>query len=189
MSTPSVVKKSSTPLFPATNTLTLNRRKSPKGHNSRSAAYNLHRHRKPASGGVDPNSHTTGLLSLEIGEEFAANITFGNQTFLSIIDTGSSDTWVAETGFQCVDLFDVPQTEDVCGFGTPFTPGSSFTKIADENFNITYGDGEFATGVLGYEDVTFAGVKVRQEVALVNYAAWEGDGTTSGLTGLAYSAL
>jgi hypothetical protein len=198
VSIPSVVKKPSTPLFPAANTLTLNRRKSPKGYNARSAGYQLHR--KPSSrggpsrggssgGGVDPSKHTTGLLSLEIGEEFAANITFGNQTFLSIIDTGSSDTWVAETGFQCVDLYKGPLPEDNCAFGPPFTPGSSFTKIADENFNITYGDGEFATGDVGYEDVTLAGIKVRQEVALVNYAAWEGDGTTSGLTGLAYPAL
>jgi hypothetical protein len=34
--------------------------------------------------------------------------------------------------------------------------------------------------------VTLAGIKVNQTVALVNYAAWNGDGTTSGLVGLAY---
>jgi hypothetical protein len=65
----------------------------------------------------------------------------------------------------------------------------TFTQIPDENFNITYGDGEFLTGIIGTEEVTLAGITVKQTVALVNLAAWEGDGTTSGLIGLAYPAL
>jgi hypothetical protein len=42
---------------------------------------------------------------------------------------------------------------------------------------------------MGTEEVTTAGITVDQEVALVTAAAWEGDGTTSGLMGLAYPAL
>lgn len=58
------------------------------------------------------------------------------------------------------------------------------------NFNIEYGDGEFLTGVLGYENVTVAGITVdHQEVALVNYSYWFGDEVTSGLMGLAYPLL
>lgn len=59
-----------------------------------------------------------------------------------------------------------------------------------ENFNITYGDGEFLTGQLGYADVAIAGIKVQNtQVALVTRAYWNGDGLTSGLMGLGYSAL
>lgn len=67
---------------------------------------------------------------------------------------------------------------------------STFSQISDENFNITYGDGEFLTGILGYEKVTLANITVdRQEIGVVDYAYWEGDSVTSGLVGLAYAAL
>lgn len=181
----SAIKKQATPLKPAANTLTLNRQKSSKGYNARSAAYLLHH-----TPSIPKSNHNTGLLSLEIGEEFATNITFGGQTFVSIVDTGSSDTWVVEKGFQCVNITtEAPLPEDQCFFGPAFASDSSFSQIPNQNFNITYGDGEFLTGVVGFEDVTLAGIKVRQEVALVDYAAWEGDSTTSGLTGFAYPAL
>jgi hypothetical protein len=79
--------------------------------------------------------------------------------------------------------------ESDCDFGPTYNVTDTFKQIPNENFNITYGDGEFLTGIVGIEEVTLAGLKVKQEVALVNYAAWEGDGTTSGLIGLAYPAL
>jgi hypothetical protein len=50
------------------------------------------------------NGSTTTLTSLFTGEEFAAEVEFGTQTFEMIVDTGSSDTWVVETGFVCTDL-------------------------------------------------------------------------------------
>jgi len=50
------------------------------------------------------NGSTTGLTSLFTGEEFAAEVEFGTETFELIVDTGSSDTWVVETGFVCTDL-------------------------------------------------------------------------------------
>ncbi|KAM3075583.1 hypothetical protein ACMFMG_007720 [Clarireedia jacksonii] len=134
-----------------------------------------------------PTGNSTTLISLFEGEEFSTNITFGSQTFEVIVDTGSSDTWLAETGFDCVDIeTSAPLNESDCHFGPTYTPGSEFVQIPNENFNITYGDGEFLTGVLGYDEVTLAGITVNQTVALVNYAAWNGDGTTSGLVGLAY---
>lgn len=51
------------------------------------------------------------------------------------------------------------------------------------------GDGEFLSGIFGYENTTLAGLTVNQTIALVNYAAWFGDTVTSGLLGLAYPAL
>jgi hypothetical protein len=76
-----------------------------------------------------------------------------------------------------------------CDFGPYYTKSSTFTAISGETFSIEYGDGEYLTGIMGTEEVTVAGIKVDQEVALVTAAAWEGDGTTSGLMGLAYPAL
>lgn len=77
-----------------------------------------------------------------------------------------------------------------CYFGPVFNGTFDEGSIADENFSIEYGDGEFLTGVLGYENVTVAGITVdHQEVALVNYSYWFGDEVTSGLMGLAYPLL
>lgn len=132
------------------------------------------------------------LLSLELGEEFATNVSFGSQTFEAIVDTGSSDTWLVESGFTCVNQTDNSTlTEADCYFGSSgYTPDSSFVRIPDENFNISYGDGEYLNGILGYDVVTFAGIAVsKQEVALANLAAWDGDGITSGLVGLAFPAI
>ncbi|RDW61612.1 aspartic proteinase [Coleophoma crateriformis] len=134
--------------------------------------------------------NSTGLISLFVGEEFATNITFGTTTLEVIVDTGSSDTWLVETGFSCVDVdTGASETEDYCAFGPTYDVTSGFKEISGEEFSITYGDGEYLDGVVGYQEVTLAGITVNQTVALVNYAAWYGDSTTSGLVGLAYPAL
>ncbi|KAG9239992.1 aspartic peptidase domain-containing protein [Calycina marina] len=180
---PAKAVQSRSELVASSNVIELTKKTSVKGYNPRSAAFLKHKVKPSTSTG------TSTLVSLFEGEEFATNITFGSQTFEVIVDTGSSDTWVVETGFACVDIeTEAPLTEADCYFGPTFTP-KNFSQIANENFNITYGDGEFLSGVLGYEQVTLAGITVTQEVAVVNYAAWEGDEETSGLVGLAYPAL
>jgi len=137
-----------------------------------------------------PNGSTTALTALEIGEEFAAEVTIGGQTFDLVIDTGSSDTLVVESGFTCID-FDTGKTttESECAFGPLYTKSSTFKSISGETFSIEYGDLETLNGVFGTEDVTIAGITVDQQIALVTKADWEGDGTTSGLMGLAYPPL
>ena len=131
------------------------------------------------------------LKSAEEGQEFLAPITFGTQSFMAILDSGSSDTWLAETGFQCLNLTtNVLQPEAECDFGPLYSRSTTFTPISDENFNVSYADGEFLTGTLGNEHVTIAGITVdKQEVGVVNFAAWEGDGISSGLIGLAFPSL
>ncbi|KAI9815717.1 MAG: hypothetical protein M1827_002113 [Pycnora praestabilis] len=126
----------------------------------------------------------------EYGQVFLTPIEFGSESFDVILDTGSSDTWLAQTGFQCISLeTDAPVPESDCNFGPTWNVTSGFSQIANENFNITYGDGEFLLGVLGYQQVTFAGITLTQEVAAVNFAAWEGDGISSGLVGMAFPAI
>lgn len=162
------------------NVLELRRLRNTKRANPRSAAYLKHR----------TSSGNSGLLSLEEGEEFATSINVGTQTFEVIVDTGSSDTWLVETDFECVAVgSNTVEPESECGFGTPYTIDSTFEEIPGEIFNITYGDGETVTGFFGTERVTLAGITVNQTIALGNYSGWFGDGTTSGLTGLAYPAL
>lgn len=188
VSSPSAHNRDTSPLGPSTNTLTLNRQGSTSGRKPRNAAHLLHG--SLSSRDISPSKHSTGLTALLGGLVFTTNITFGTQTFSTIVDTGSSDTWVIRENFQCVHIKTAEKlpTED-CYFGPAYTKESTFDQIPGETFNITYGDGTFAGGVMGYEDVTLGGIKVRQEVALVDYSAWRGDGITSGLTGLAYPSM
>lgn len=144
-------------------------------------------------------------------EEYVAEIEWDGTSIEVIVDTGSSDTWLVQAGFTCVDVDGNVQPVSVhpvqclhlgsrpkvstcaghspiflqeadCYFGPVFNGTFDEGSIADENFSIEYGDGEFLTGVFGYENVTVAGITVdKQQVALVNYSYWFGDSETSGL--------
>ncbi|KAK5118234.1 hypothetical protein LTR85_008214 [Meristemomyces frigidus] len=139
---------------------------------------------------VRASTGRTLLIPSEEGAGYSVNITFGGKTFEVILDTGSSDLWLAESGVKCVDVDMDPVATAECGFGPLASASFQDGAIANENFNISYGDGEFLTGVLGYENVGVANITVdKQEVALVNYAYWEGDNVTSGLMGFAYPTL
>lgn len=127
------------------------------------------------------------------------NLTWGNtdgvtgQDFISFIDTGSSDTWVVSSALQCVDIdTKVPLAQSACAFGPLYDSATgSFTNITDESFSISYyPEGEQLKGAMGYAPITLGGLTVlQQEVALVDYAAWIGDGYSSGLLGLGYPAI
>ncbi|KAF8322526.1 acid protease [Clavulina sp. PMI_390] len=133
------------------------------------------------------------LAGSDFDEEYLVNVTVGGQPFSLIVDTGSSDTWVAETGFKCYNLTGYPEPQSECAFGTSgYNPKQSktYTAYPNRNFNITYGDGEFLTGAVGFETITVAGLSVpKQEFGLVTDAAWEGDGVDTGLLGLAFPNL
>lgn len=134
-----------------------------------------------------------------------------DDAFQAITNTQTS-RWLVQAGFTCVDedgntqevcrcnnvqffvernpMLTLVVQEADCYFGPVFNGTFDEGSIANENFNLEYADGEFLTGVLGYENVTVAGITVdHQEVALVNYSYWFGDNVTSGLIGLAYPLL
>ncbi|KAL9087498.1 MAG: hypothetical protein Q9165_006609 [Trypethelium subeluteriae] len=125
------------------------------------------------------------------GQVFLAPISFANEPFLVVIDTGSSDTWVVSQRFACISVTTgLREGQDECAFGPQFVDSSSFVEIPDQNFNVSYGDGEVLTGIVGYEEVRVGNVTVpSQEVGLVDIAAWNGDGKSSGILGLAYPSL
>ena len=118
------------------------------------------------------------ITSVEIGEVFLTEIEFGTESFEVVIDTGSSDTWLVEIDFTCVDpATSETRTEEECDFGGTYTRSATFEQIPDENFDISYADGEMLVGVVGYESVTLAGIEVpHQEVGVVDLAGWFGDG-------------
>lgn len=114
-------------------------------------------------------------------------IKFGNQQFYSVIDTGSSDTWIIDAGFRCT----IPRTAQPgpnnCGFGPGYKKTSTFSQNKPaQKFSISY-SGEHVEGIAGTETVTFGNIPVlNQQVAVVNSGVWKGDGISSGLIGLAF---
>ena len=112
-----------------------------------------------------PNSYLR-TRQVKIGEvqydrSFVAGVAIGDQTFDLILDTGSSNTWVAGTGYSC----DAPWP---CYFGPTFDIDASFTPIEGQHLNTSYGDTTYGSGPIGYADVTIAGVTVpQQEVGIV----------------------
>ncbi|KIW06220.1 uncharacterized protein PV09_02696 [Verruconis gallopava] len=161
---------------------------------SRSSIFfdNVRRANNPSLYARDGNllPRQTGELSTALGgSEYLVGITFGGQAVQAILDTGSSDTWLVQSGFTCIDASGNQVAQSTCNFGPLYNGGFS-QQIQNQNFQITYGDGEVATGSMGYQSVTIAGITVpSQEVALVNRAYWNGDGVSTGLVGLAFAQI
>ncbi|KAI8931767.1 hypothetical protein NX059_011407 [Plenodomus lindquistii] len=134
------------------------------------------------------------------GRVYMTPVTLGSQTFTLVIDTGSSDTWVAAAFFTCLNANNrAPATPTNCGFNASYDPNTSPTwkSIPDFDFSVNYTGGEFLRGELGTEQLGIGGVSeggepvlvVEQTIGVVEEGYWVGDGVSSGLMGLAYPAL
>ncbi|KAJ7204554.1 aspartic peptidase domain-containing protein [Mycena haematopus] len=156
----------------------------------------------PGSNAGSSSGGTTVIVDgSDFDEEYLTNFTVGGQHFSLIVDTGrlvtvtrcSSDTWVPQTGFGCFDLNENPVPEDTCAFGTAgfdIAASKTFKPFPNVSFNITYGDGEFLSGPVGFDTVSIGGLSVtHQEIGVPNLAAWEGDGVNTGLAGFAFPGL
>ncbi|KAJ6580924.1 aspartic peptidase domain-containing protein [Mycena capillaripes] len=159
--------------------------KAPRRQSKKSNLASLRAHASP--------NNTATLLGADFDEEYLTDITVGGQTFTAIVDTGSSDTWLIQKGFKCFNLTGFPESTETCGFGSDgFDTAASptFQAFPKVSFNISYGDGEFLSGPVGFDTVSVGGLTVtKQEIGTPDFAAWNGDGVNSGLLGLAYSGL
>jgi hypothetical protein len=77
------------------------------------------------------NYGSAKLRDLFQEEEWAAKISFGGEEVFVILDTGSSDTWLVESGFQCVNSKGVKQAESKCKFGPVYNGTFKKGEISD----------------------------------------------------------
>ena len=107
------------------------------------------------------------------------------QTFKVVLDTGSSDFWVASS--QCLS----------CGSTPPFDASQSSTIQAvtsasgnEQGVSISYGSGSVA-GILAQDTVSMSGFNVNPQTFVVVEQMTDGllSGDVSGIMGLAFEAL
>lgn len=81
--------------------------------------------------------------------------------------------------------YPLSRLQSVCGFASYGPEEYTGGIVEDRNFQTGYLSGEFALGTVGREDVTFAGLTVRnQEMSLVDKTHWESAfNLTSGIMG------
>jgi hypothetical protein len=124
----------------------------------------LGRRQTEGSGSIINNAYLKYLLP----------ITFGDQTLDAEIDTGSSDTWLIQSGFQCYQTFDRSSESFTglespidCNFGGTYTPDAEFEPIEGVEQLSCYGQTETTLrcveGPLGITPVTICGLTVPEQ--------------------------
>ncbi|KAJ5876388.1 uncharacterized protein N7529_001972 [Penicillium soppii] len=136
-------------------------------------------------------SKTSPLIATQYGTVFDAPVTIGNQTFMLLVDTGSSDTYVMQTGYKCVNSTDnlvIPERDCLYANKT-YHISKTYRHVRNEMFGVEYGAG-LASGLMAYEEVSMSGVTVNtQKIAISNNSNPMGDGVNSGLLGLGYPSI
>ena len=106
-----------------------------------------------------------------------------------LLDTGSADTWMISTDFQCLNASYATVPLSNCNFGDPYT-GPEIKQTRNETYFQVYGSGETLFGTFGYAEVTIASLTVQnQKVAIANRGYVLGDQVRSGVVGLAPRAV
>ncbi|KAI0546308.1 aspartic peptidase domain-containing protein, partial [Xylaria curta] len=144
--------------------------------------------------GLSPEADPIGVdhIRAELNQiEYIMKVGIGPEPYYMIPDTGSSDTWIIQEGFKCLDpYFGDEAPQEFCQFGPLFKGDFPGGKIDNQNLNISYLSGEYLNGNMGYADITVANITVpKQQFALVNVAAFGGDEISSGILGLGLRGL
>ncbi|KAJ7027792.1 acid protease [Mycena alexandri] len=99
---------------------------------------------------------TLRLDGASFENEYLVNITVGGKPFRVILDSGSSDLWVAHSNFSCLDSNGTVVPPATCDFGlAQFDPSQSptFQPFPNVTFLVRYGSGEFLSGPAGFDTV------------------------------------
>lgn len=156
------------------------------GTNTKSVASILGAHQRQVGGTGYQNITSTTAY----GTQYAIELAFADVPLQVLLDTGSSDTWIVQEGFECVDFAGEDVDTATCGFGPAYPGDFQYGAIPEQHIYIQYGDGEIVYGPVGYSDITLGNITVkRQEAGLANTTYWYGNNVTSGVLGLAYPSL
>ncbi|THU96963.1 acid protease [Dendrothele bispora CBS 962.96] len=121
-------------------------------------------------------SGTNSIVNQGADSSFFGTLSIGNPptSYNVILDTGSSDLWIAGSGCRS------------CDANTPTFSSSSSTKQVGSPFSITYGSGE-AAGELVSDTVSMAGFAVTNQVFALAFETISSSGATPWWQNLAQS--
>lgn len=128
----------------------------------------------------------TGLVEanpVRGGVKYISSIVIGGQTIDVDFDTGSADLWVFGPDLDA-NMTSGHQIYDPSQSGT-------FVKLAENSFDVLYGDGSGASGGVGTDVVDVGGVIVNNQAVGVATAVSEklaSDASSNGFLGLAFSS-
>jgi len=116
--------------------------------------------------------------------EYLCPVTIGGQTLNMDFDTGSSDFW----------MFSTYLSKRTIGQHIAFNPNTSstFQKLNGYSWQIMYGDGSGAKGVVGTDTVNIGGATVTKqavELATALSSSFVADTLNDGLVGLGFSNI
>ena len=133
--------------------------------------------------------------------KYLVPITFGAQTLDIELDTGSSDTWLLATGYDCYHTFDNSSktfqqltNHSYCNSGPTYTPDSTFQPISSFYQETCYGSGHptyrCVYGPFGYENVTLNGLSIPHAIVGAPNSSSNNllGHITSGILGLGFPA-
>ncbi|PYH97881.1 preproproctase B [Aspergillus ellipticus CBS 707.79] len=115
-------------------------------------------------------------------DEYDCPVTVGSSTLKLDFDTGSSDLWV---------FSDKLSSTESAGHSV-YTPSSSATELSGYSWDIYYGDGSSASGIVYDDKVTVGGAtysKQAVEAATEVSSEFVSDTSNDGLLGLGFSSI
>lgn len=141
-------------------------------------SYGLTRIKKPVLSSSSTSDVSSPPARLEDNAErsrYLLLVEVEGQSFFLEIDTGSSDTWIIQDGFDCYKTFDTDtfeftetQSEGACNFGANYFPGPGYEKLPEVFQLSCYGQTETTkrcvAGPLGLVEMSFAGYTVKDQV-------------------------
>ncbi|KFA73737.1 hypothetical protein S40288_06272 [Stachybotrys chartarum IBT 40288] len=126
----------------------------------------------------------------DFSTQYAIQCGWDGKPLWLLFDTGSSDTWTAQVGFECRDQNGDSQDGGECGFGEARVEEFAHGEVESVHFYLQYGSGEEVSGPMGYSDIACGGLLVsQQQVGLANDTFWHGNNVTVGVLGLAFPSI
>lgn len=97
-------------------------------------------------------SGTDHVRAIPTQTEYLMQVGIGGANWSMVPDTGSSDTWLMSSSYQCLDRSHAAQVQAYCNFGPSYPGAFSGGKIAGQHMNISYGGGDSLNGDFGYAE-------------------------------------
>lgn len=97
-------------------------------------------------------SGTDHVRAIPTQTEYLMQVGVGGANWSMVPDTGSSDTWLMSSSYQCLDRSHAAQAQAYCNFGPSYPGAFSGGKIAGQHMNISYGGGDSLNGDFGYAE-------------------------------------